>query len=275
MQRPRPSKGCGRHKFTVAAATAILGYLGITFLSALVLHRKHSDAFALWGPAPDPGARPAGTPKGLSGEASFHGALQTRLLPQAGPLASLALGGQQQQQPPPPLAAPQIDEAGVEDFYASDESYHVVFSTGCSEFQDWQSIGVYSSAERVGQRGPITRIASGCTEEQVLVALRNQWLNQGFFCCCCAVVVYLGVEFFFIDSCFFLCGFSLVGQEAAIRHSVSHLPARCRVHFAPNTEVRDMAGKVYKYANKPLGMMHWLLHADPPVPPQVSSRRPR
>ena len=102
-----------------------------------------------------------------------------------------------------------------------DESYYVVFSTGCSEFQDWQSIGVYSSAEAVGQRGVVTRIASGCTPE----------------------------------------------QEAAIRHSTSHLPKRCRVHFAPNTQVRDHSGKVYKYANKPLGMMHWLMHADPPVPP--------
>jgi len=111
---------------------------------------------------------------------------------------------------------PQSIEPGPED----DESYYVVFSTGCSEFQDWQSIGVYSSAETVGQRGIVTRIASGCTPE----------------------------------------------QEAAIRHSVSHLPQRCRVHFAPNTEVRDVKGSIYKYANKPLGMMHWLMHAEPPVP---------
>lgn len=105
-----------------------------------------------------------------------------------------------------------------------DESYHVVFSTGCSEFQDWQSIGVYSSAEHVGQHGPITRIASGCTSE----------------------------------------------QEVAIRHAMSHLPKRCRVHFAPNTQVRDHSGSVYKYANKPLGMMHWLMHADPPIAPSTT-----
>lgn len=101
-----------------------------------------------------------------------------------------------------------------------DESYHIVFSTGCSEFQDWQSIGVYSSAIAVGQRGVITRIASGCTPE----------------------------------------------QEKSIRHAMSHLPKNCRVHFAPNTQVRDHKHAIYKYANKPLGMMHWLLHANPPVP---------
>ena len=105
-----------------------------------------------------------------------------------------------------------------------DESYHIVFSTGCSEFQDWQSIGMYSSALMVGQKGPITRIASGCKPE----------------------------------------------QEVAIRHAMSHLPKKFRVHFAPGTDVRDHNGNKYKYANKPLGMMHWLIHADPPVPPSAT-----
>ena len=105
-----------------------------------------------------------------------------------------------------------------------DESYHIVFSTGCSEFQDWQSIGMYSSAIAVGQRGIITRIASGCNAE----------------------------------------------QEEAIRHAMSHLPANCRVHFAPNTQVRDHKGHIYKYANKPLGLMHWLINADPPIPPSAT-----
>lgn len=105
-----------------------------------------------------------------------------------------------------------------------DESYHIVFSTGCSEFQDWQSIGVYSSAEAVGQRGVITRIASGCKPE----------------------------------------------QEKAIAHAMSHLPKRCRVHFAPNTQVKDHNGHTYKYANKPLGMMHWLNNANPPIPPTTT-----
>jgi hypothetical protein len=105
-----------------------------------------------------------------------------------------------------------------------DDSYHIVFSTGCSEFQDWQSIGVYSSAIAVGQRGIITRIASGCKPE----------------------------------------------QEQAIRHAMSHLPPNCRVHFAPNTKVKDHKGHFYKYANKPLGMMHWLNYADPPIPPSAT-----
>ena len=105
-----------------------------------------------------------------------------------------------------------------------DETYHIVFSTGCSEFQDWQSIGMYSSAIAVKQRGIITRIASGCKPD----------------------------------------------QEKSIRHAMSHLPSNCRVHFAPNTEVKDHNGHFYKYANKPLGMMHWLTYADPPIPPSAT-----
>jgi hypothetical protein len=105
-----------------------------------------------------------------------------------------------------------------------DDSYHIVFSTGCSEFQDWQSIGVYSSAIAVGQRGIITHIASGCKPE----------------------------------------------QEQAIRHAMSHLPPNCRVHFAPNTKLRDHYNSIYKYANKPEGMMHWLNYADPPIPPSAT-----
>ena len=36
------------------------------------------------------------------------------------------------------------------------------------------------------------------------------------------------------------------------------------------TQVKDHAGRFYKYANKPLGMMHWLLHAEDPVPPDAT-----
>ena len=43
---------------------------------------------------------------------------------------------------------------------------HVIFSTDCNPYQDWQSLFVFHSAYTVGQPGPITRIASGCNEEQ-------------------------------------------------------------------------------------------------------------
>lgn len=70
---------------------------------------------------------------------------------------------------PPKQTGPVVQHrptSPVKDIAEIDDSYHIVFSTGCSEFQDWQSIGVYSSAMAVGQKGVITRIASGCKPEQ-------------------------------------------------------------------------------------------------------------
>lgn len=54
-----------------------------------------------------------------------------------------------------------------------DDSVHIVFSTDCTPYQDWQTLVMFHSAKIVGQVGPITRIASGCSEEkqQQLTAL--------------------------------------------------------------------------------------------------------
>ena len=43
---------------------------------------------------------------------------------------------------------------------------HLVFSTDCTYFQDWQSIVLFYSAKTVKQKGKITRIASGCTADK-------------------------------------------------------------------------------------------------------------
>ena len=45
-----------------------------------------------------------------------------------------------------------------------DSDVHVVFSTDCGKYQDWQSLILFHSALAVGQKGPVTRIASGCDE---------------------------------------------------------------------------------------------------------------
>lgn len=42
----------------------------------------------------------------------------------------------------------------------------IVFSTDCSAYQDWQTLLLFHSAKVVGQKGKVTRIASGCTEQQ-------------------------------------------------------------------------------------------------------------
>ena len=45
---------------------------------------------------------------------------------------------------------------------ADDGKLHIIFSTGCNRYQQWQSQLLLASAANVGQRGRITRIVSGC-----------------------------------------------------------------------------------------------------------------
>jgi hypothetical protein len=54
------------------------------------------------------------------------------------------------------------------------DDLHIVFSTDCSGYQHWQSIALWYSAQAVGQRGPITRIASGCTPDQQ-TQIQSEW----------------------------------------------------------------------------------------------------
>ncbi|CAN0035832.1 unnamed protein product [Pylaiella littoralis] len=59
--------------------------------------------------------------------------------------------------------------AGMASGPKSVDDIHVAFSTDCSPYQNFQSITLFHSAEMVGQKGPITRVASGCTTEQQMV----------------------------------------------------------------------------------------------------------
>jgi hypothetical protein len=52
----------------------------------------------------------------------------------------------------------------------SDVNYHIIFSTSCSTFQDWQSYVFFHQALVSGQPGTVTRIVSGCEEEDELKA---------------------------------------------------------------------------------------------------------
>lgn len=68
----------------------------------------------------------------------------------------------------------------VETEYNQNPPFHVAFSTSCSPFQDWQSLLVFLTADMVGQKGPLTRIASGCTlEEQAALETVYAKLDQG------------------------------------------------------------------------------------------------
>lgn len=55
-----------------------------------------------------------------------------------------------------------------------DVKYHVIFSTGCSAYQDWQSFVFFHRAWVVKQPGIVTRVVSGCNPE-------DQATLQSFF----------------------------------------------------------------------------------------------
>eukprot|EP00953_Heterococcus_sp_UTEX-ZZ885_P031522 16536-Heterococcus_DN1.PRE.3 len=65
-------------------------------------------------------------------------------------------------------SAPKGIAPGIPAVPRNSDDVHVIFSTDCSEYQNWQSLLLFWSAARAGQTGPVTRLASGCTPEQTL-----------------------------------------------------------------------------------------------------------
>ncbi|KAH8080416.1 hypothetical protein JL720_9110 [Aureococcus anophagefferens] len=61
-------------------------------------------------------------------------------------------------------AKQRIEAAAAPDDGDRSRRVHVVFSTDCTPYQDWQSEVVFNSADVVGHKGPVTRIASGCKD---------------------------------------------------------------------------------------------------------------
>lgn len=57
---------------------------------------------------------------------------------------------------------------------------HIIFSSGCNNFQHWQSEQVLTTARLVGQRGRITRIVSGCHDKRAeSIGHRHQTFPAG------------------------------------------------------------------------------------------------
>jgi hypothetical protein len=51
----------------------------------------------------------------------------------------------------------------------TDRGMHLVLTTDCTPYQQWQSQALIHSARQVGQRAPITMIVSGCENNQTLM----------------------------------------------------------------------------------------------------------
>jgi hypothetical protein len=50
---------------------------------------------------------------------------------------------------------------------------HIAFSTGCSGSQEWQSYVLFHSILQSGQKGDVTRVASGCSDKELEVLIAS------------------------------------------------------------------------------------------------------
>jgi hypothetical protein len=103
------------------------------------------------------------------------------------------------------------------------KGYHLIFSTDCSKFQHWQSYLLFHSAYKVNQPGTVTRIASGCSKEEI--EAENTWHQEH-------ITKVFGKNFFI----HFTPEFDDVVDEDG------------------NSIVDDD----YSYFNKPFGVQHWI-----------------
>ena len=98
------------------------------------------------------------------------------------------------------------------------QKYHMVFSTSCSPFQNWQSLAFFYFARKVRQPGTVTRLVAGCTDEES-EALRK------------------------------------VHRERVVPLQIPGLQT-FEMHITPGFD--DSGGGDQKYFNKPNGLLHWM-----------------
>jgi len=138
-------------------------------------------------------------------------------LPPAAAAAAAAADGEkieEQELPFTPNNSPNDDSYDV-----NYQQYHIIFSTGCSVKQHWQSYQLFYSMVTSGQKGQVTRIASGCSDEEATELGQiheEQILPMG-----------------------------LIGQDYEGK-------SRFHLHMTPEF------GEGFHYNNKPYGVSHWL-----------------
>lgn len=115
-------------------------------------------------------------------------------------------------------------------------NYHVIFSTTCSEQQDWESYVLFYHAWKVNQPGNVTRLASGCSpeEEKTLTEFHASHI-----------------------------------QTMSNRFHLHFTPEYGRIRLSEG-RVR------YKYMNKPYSVRHWMEHVlglneTQPIPPEIEN----
>ncbi|KAL3817387.1 hypothetical protein ACHAXA_005022 [Cyclostephanos tholiformis] len=108
----------------------------------------------------------------------------------------------------------------------TNSTIHLIFSTDCGSFQHWQSYLFFHSAYKVGQPGYVTRIASGCTDDER--EEESTWHDLH------------------------------VRNVMSDRYRIHFTPRFSGVRDEVTGEVRGD----YKFFNKPYGLRHFLEHGD-------------
>jgi len=119
---------------------------------------------------------------------------------------------------------------------SGEPSVHVIYSTDCSAYQNWQSITLYYSALLCGQQGQITRIASGCTAEET-AELHGTYKKV------------------------FPENYRVGSAGGGGRDGLTF-----RLHSTPDFKHDETTNKKYAFYNKPRGLKHWLDNAVPSIP---------
>ena len=101
-------------------------------------------------------------------------------------------------------------------------NYHIVFSTGCDQQQEWESYVFFYHAMRVQQRGNVTRIASGCVGP---LKKHIKYNHEKYI------------------------------QNTMSQNFHIHFTPEYAHYNGNNKPKRDEA---YKYMNKPHGLYHWM-----------------
>ena len=101
--------------------------------------------------------------------------------------------------------------------------YHLIFSTDCTPYQHWQSYLVYFTAMRIKQPGHVTRIASGCEDEEA--KKMQEWFDNDI-------------------------------APLSKRFHLQMTP-----HFSEVKNEKGETVGDYKFFNKPFGLKYWLEHS--------------
>jgi len=100
------------------------------------------------------------------------------------------------------------------------KTLHLIFSTDCSPYQHWQSYLVYYTAMKVKQPGHVTRIVSGCEDEEA--GHMKTWFDDN------------------------------------ISHMSKRFHLHFTPHFSQVVDEAGKIVGDYKFFNKPFGLRHWL-----------------